>query len=100
MAVLAFVNAPGLTREKYDAIVPLANWKNDTPAGLVMHCCSFDEQGNAHVADIWASAQHMMDFFATRLEPAFAQVGFTMTGHPEIYEMYNLDFFGQNMHAI
>ncbi len=100
MAVLAFVHAPGLTRELYDAIVPIANWKGDTPAGLVMHCCSFDEQGNAHVADIWESAQHMMDFFAARLGPAFEKVGYEMTTKPEIHEMYNLDFFGKNMSAV
>ena len=99
MAVLAFVNAPGLTREKYDAIVPLANWKGDPPAGLIMHCCSFHEQGNAHVADIWESPQHMMDFFATRLGAAFQQAGFEMTTEPEIHEMYNLDFFGQKQQA-
>jgi hypothetical protein len=91
MAVLALVNSSEITREIYDAIRPAVDWVGNPPAGLIMHACSFDEQGGMHVADIWDSPESMFAFFESRLLPALQAQGVAAPDKPEIHVLHNLD---------
>ena len=74
MAVLAIFTGVGITKDKYDAIRKEIDWEHMHPAGAILHAASFDEQGNAHVADVWASAEQLNEFVSTRLMPAMQKL--------------------------
>lgn len=72
MPVLALFTGK-LTKAQYDTLRKEVDWENRQPAGAIFHAASFDEEGNVHVADVWASADEMNAFAQGLLMPAFAK---------------------------
>jgi hypothetical protein len=76
MPVLAIFTGK-LTKAQYDILRNEVDWENKHPAGGIFHAASFDDQGNVHVADVWASADDMNAFAQNHLMPAFAKHNIT-----------------------
>ena len=72
MPVLAFFTGT-LTKAQYDILRKEVDWENKHPAGGIFHAASFDDQGQVHVADVWASADDLNAFAQNHLMPAFAK---------------------------
>ena len=72
MAVLALFTGK-LTKAEYDTLRKEVDWENRHPAGGIFHAASFDDQGQIHVADVWASAEDLNAFAQNLLMPAFAK---------------------------
>jgi hypothetical protein len=72
MPVLALFTGT-LTKAQYDTIRQEVDWENRHPAGGIFHAASFDDQGQVHVADVWASAVDLDAFAKNHLMPAFAK---------------------------
>jgi hypothetical protein len=75
MAVLALFTGK-LTKDQYDVLRKEVDWEHKHPAGGVFHAASFDDAGNAHVADVWESAEELNAFAQNALMPAFAKHNF------------------------
>ncbi|MDO8769982.1 MAG: hypothetical protein Q7K57_14995 [Burkholderiaceae bacterium] len=90
MAVLAIFTGIGITKPVYESLRREVAWETRLPPGLQLHTCGFDDKGNAHVADVWESAEVMNDFVSTRLMPAMKKLG-----APEpsvvVYPVHNLN---------
>ncbi len=52
MAVLGIFTCMGLTKDMYETLRKEVGWERQQPAGGIAHIASFDEAGNAHVADL------------------------------------------------
>ena len=76
MAVLALFTGK-LTKAQYDILRKEVDWENRQPAGGIFHAASFDDAGQVHVADVWASAEEMNAFATNLLMPAFAKHNLT-----------------------
>ncbi|HYV98475.1 MAG TPA: hypothetical protein VE967_13520 [Gemmatimonadaceae bacterium] len=72
MPVLALFTGK-LTKAQYDTLRKEVDWENKQPAGGLFHAASFDDDGNVHVADVWASADDLNAFAGQKLMPAFAK---------------------------
>ena len=72
MPVLALFTGK-LTKAQYDTLRNEIDWENKHPAGVISHAASFDDEGQAHVADVWASADELNAFAQNHLMPAFAK---------------------------
>jgi len=72
MPVLALFTGT-LTREQYDTLRKEVDWENKHPVGGIFHAASFDDKGQVHVADVWASAEDLNAFAQNHLMPAFAK---------------------------
>ena len=72
MPVLALFTGK-LTKPQYDILRKEVDWENKHPAGVIFHAASFDNEGNVHVADVWASADELNAFAQNHLMPAFAK---------------------------
>ena len=72
MPVLALFTGK-LTKEQYNVLRQEVDWEHKNPAGGVFHAASFDDAGNAHVANVWESAEELNAFAQTALMPAFAK---------------------------
>ena len=51
-----------ITKDQYDVIRAELDWEHNHPAGGVFHAASFDDDGTAHVADVWESAEELNAF--------------------------------------
>ena len=76
MPVLALFTGK-LTKAQYDTLRNEVDWENKQPSGGIFHAASFDDQGNVHVADVWASADDLNAFAERHLMPAFAKHSIT-----------------------
>lgn len=76
MPVLALFTGK-LTKARYDTLRTEVDWENKQPAGGVFHAASFDDEGQIHVADVWASADELNAFAQNLLMPAFARHNIT-----------------------
>ena len=72
MPVLAIFTGK-LTMAQYDILRKEVDWEHKNPVGGLFHAASFDEEGNIHVADVWASADDLNNFAQNALMPAFAK---------------------------
>jgi len=72
MPVLAFFTGK-LTKAQYDTLRNEVDWENKHPGGAIFHAASFDDEGQVHVADVWASADELNAFAKNHLMPAFAK---------------------------
>ena len=72
MPVLALFTGK-LTKAQYDTLRKEVDWENKHPAGGIFHAASFDDNGQVHVADVWASADDLNAFAQHHLMPAFAK---------------------------
>ena len=74
MAILAIFTGEGITQEMYDALRTEVDWEHQQPQGAIIHVASFDEHGDAHVADVWSSPENLDNFVNTRLMPAMQKL--------------------------
>jgi hypothetical protein len=49
------------------------DWESRHPAGGIFHAASFDDNGQVHLADVWASEDDLNAFAQNHLMPAFAK---------------------------
>ena len=74
MAILAIFTGKGMDKDAYDALRREVDWERDRPAGGIFHAAAFDNDGNAHVADVWASQDALDAFVAGKLMPAMQKL--------------------------
>jgi len=91
MAVMAFFVGK-ISKEQYDTIRREINWEGNPPAGVLSHAASFDDTGQAHVADVWESPEQMNDFAQKTLMPAFARHNIPPLS-VTVYPLYNLNAY-------
>jgi hypothetical protein len=72
MPVLALFTA-ALTKAQYDTLLKEVDLENKCPAGAIFHAASFDDKGQVHVAEVWASVEDLNAFAQNLLMPAFAK---------------------------
>jgi hypothetical protein len=96
MAVLAIFYGKGLSKEGYEALRKEVKWETDLAAGGVFHACAFDDQGDAHVADVWTSAEEMNAFVTNRLMPAMQKLNIPPPS-VEVYPAYNVNVYPNAM---
>lgn len=92
MAILAIFTGKGITRKMYDALRPETNWEKDHPPGGLFHACSFDDQGDLHVADVWESPEAMDQFVKSRLVPAMQKLQ-VPPPQVEVYPLHNMNVY-------
>ena len=92
MTILAIFTGKGITQEMYDILRTEVDWVHQQPQGVISHTASFDEAGDAHVADVWASPEALDNFVNTRLAPAMQRHNFPL---PEVsvYPVHNIDAY-------
>ena len=81
MPVLMMERWDGIDADKYEEIRKLAKWDSDPPKGFLFHVASF-AGGNAHMVDIWESAEDFQNFVQERIMPAVQQLG--IGGQPDV----------------
>jgi hypothetical protein len=72
MPVLALFTGK-LTKAEYDTLRKEVDRENKHPADGLFHAASFDDEGQVHVADVWASENDLNAFAQNHLMPAFAK---------------------------
>lgn len=92
MAILAIFTGMGITKDAYDRLRKEIDWAHQPPAGAILHAASFDEQGHAHVADIWASPEALNDFVNGRLMPAMQKAN-VLPPEVQVYPLHNIDAY-------
>lgn len=89
MAVLAIFTGD-LTKDQYDALRKDIDWENNWAPGAIIHAASFDDNGKAHVADVWESAEQLNAFVEQRLMPSFQKLKLTPP-QVEVHPAHNIN---------
>jgi hypothetical protein len=84
MAVLMIEHIDGMDEKQYEEFRRLAKWDSDRPKGFLFHVASFAD-GNAHIADIWETAEDFQNFVRDRIMPAAQQLGLSIQPDVQIY---------------
>lgn len=92
MAVLAIFTGNGIDKAKYEAVRKEVDWEHQHPAGGILHAAAFDEQGNARVADIWASQEELDAFVATKLGPTMQKLNISPPD-VQVYPLHNINAY-------
>ena len=92
MALLAVFTGRGFTKPMYEALRGEIKWETNFAEGGLIHACGFDEAGDLHVADVWASEAEMNAFVTTRLVPGFQKVGVPMPS-VSVFPLHNLNVY-------
>jgi hypothetical protein len=92
MAILAIFYGDGINQEMYDALRNEVGWENQYPNGAIVHVASFDEAGNAHVADVWSSPDALNEFVGTRLAPAMQKLNIPQPS-VDVYPVHNINAY-------
>ena len=92
MAILAIFTGKGISKDAYDKVRKEVNWEQQYPEGAIFHAASFDEQGDAHVADVWASAEALDAFVQSRLIPAMQKLN-VPPPQVEVYPAHNINAY-------
>ena len=92
MTILAIFTGKGITSDMYDTLKAEVDWEHQQPQGAIFHAASFDDAGDAHVADVWSSPEELDNFVNTRLVPAMQRHNFPL---PEVsvYLVHNIDAY-------
>lgn len=90
--ILVIFACRGLTKEKYEQLRKEVVWEKNQPKGGVFHAASFDETGDAHIADIWDSPESLSAFVEDRLKPAMRKFNI-QTPQIEVYPVHNLNAY-------
>jgi hypothetical protein len=91
MPVLAIFTGD-ISKDQYEAIRKEVHWEDKLPPGAIFHAAGFEENGRAHVADIWESADALNDFAQTRLMPAFQKFRLNPPT-VEVYPTHNINAY-------
>src|SRR6185295_7934192 len=92
MAVLAIFTGKGISKDAYDKVRKEVDWEHQHPAGGILHAASFDDSGDAHVADLWASPEALNEFVNSRLMPAMQKLN-VPPPQIEVYPAHNINAF-------
>jgi hypothetical protein len=92
MAILALFTGIGITQQMYDDLRREADWERHYPPGGMFHAASFDEAGNAHVADLWESPDALNNFVNTRLMPAMQKLHIPPPS-VEVFPVHNINVY-------
>jgi hypothetical protein len=92
MAIFALFTGKGITKKMYDSLRPEVNWEQSNPAGALFHACSFDDQGDLHVVDVWESAEAMNQFVTSRLVPTMKKLNIPPPA-VEVYPLHNMNVY-------
>lgn len=92
MTILALFTGKGISTEAYDLLRSEVDWVHQQPYGAIFHAASYDDAGDVHVADVWASPEALDNFVNTRLMPTIQKHNIPI---PEvtIYPIHNIDAF-------
>lgn len=92
MAILAIFTGDGFTKKMYDDLIRVVGWKASHPIGGIVHIASFDEKGNAHVADVWESQEALDNFASSLLMPAMKKAKVPIPDM-KVYQVHNIDAY-------
>lgn len=92
MAILAIFTGKGINQAMYDTLKAEVDWVHQQPQGAIVHTASFDEAGDAHVADVWNSPEELDAFVNTRLAPVIQRHNMPFP-EVEVYAVHNMDAF-------
>ena len=92
MAILAIFTGKGFTKEHYEGLRKEIKWEQNHPIGAIFHAASFDDKGDAHVADVWASPEEMNQFVNSRLMPAMKKLNIPPPT-VEVFPAYNVNAY-------
>lgn len=100
MPVLAIFTGQGINKGLYETLRKEINWERNIPKGIILHAASFDDSGNAHVADIWQSSEALNDFVNSRLMPAMKKHN-VPAPKVEVYPTHNINAYqGIDQHKL
>lgn len=91
MAILAIINADGVSKEIYEQLRKEVNWEGNPPPGGMFHVSGFGNKGG-RVVDIWSSEQDFNNFISTRLMPALQKRNIPRP-QAEIIQVHNINLF-------
>jgi len=90
MSIVVRFPAGDVAREQYDEVARRLEeagvWPH--PDGLEFHVL-FGSEGDFRVSEIWDSREQFQAF-GERLMPTLSDVGITISGEPEIFEVHNI----------
>ena len=90
MSILVrFTSAPGMTAEKYDAVLPRIEAAGEFPPDGLDYHVAFAAGGSFRVSEIWDSKEQF-EAFGQRLMPILTDGGVELAGAPEIVEIHNI----------
>jgi hypothetical protein len=90
MSILVrFTGAPGLTAEKYDAVLPIIEESGTFPPDGLDYHVAFASGGSFRVSEIWDSMEQF-EAFGQRLMPILTDAGVELAGPPEVIEIHNI----------
>ena len=81
-----------ITKDDYEAIRKEVHWEDQLPPGALFHTAAFDQNGHAHVADVWESEMQMNDFVQSRLIPAFQKMKVNPP-NVEVFPTHNINAY-------
>ena len=92
MSLLVRFSPQGLTSAQHDEVTTrLSDAGHWPPEGLEYHVC-FGESGQMRVSEIWSSTEQFQAF-GEHLMPMLGEVGISMAGPPEVFEIHHQDRF-------
>ena len=90
MSILVrFTGAPGMTAERYDAVMPRIEAAGAFPPDGLEYHVAFSSGDSFRVSEIWASKEQF-ETFGERLMPILTEGGVELAGPPEIIEVHNI----------
>ena len=92
MAILALINADGVTKEIYEQLRKDVNWERNHPEGGMFHVAAFRGDNETRVVDIWNSEQDWNNFVQTRLTPVLQRMNIPAPA-AEIFQIHNINVF-------
>jgi hypothetical protein len=92
MPILAIFTGKGISKQQYEELRKEVHWENQLPKGAIIHIASFDEAGDAHVADVWTSPEELNEFVTTRLMPAMQKLKI-QPPKVDIYPTHNINAY-------
>lgn len=81
MAVMMYMEWPGIGVEEYEAARRRVNWEGDVPPGAMFHVTAATENG-LRVVDVWESEEQFQAFVNERLMPGVQELG--IPGEPRV----------------
>ena len=89
MAIVMFLELPGVTTEQYDQLNEAMGTTRpeDEPEGLVSHVCGTTGEGLL-ICDVWRSQEELDDFVGNTLGPAAAKLGLPEGPRPRIAQLH------------
>jgi hypothetical protein len=87
--LVRFTGAPGMTAERYDAVLPRVEASGEFPPDGLSYHVAFSSGGSFRVSEVWDSKEQF-EAFGQRLMPILAAGGVELAGPPEVLEVHNI----------